>query len=147
MHEKLAGFPVVVEIPVAWGEMDSFGHVNNTIYLRYFETARIAYFQRISLFPVAHDSGIGPILASAQCNFKFPLTYPDTVWAATRAIAIGADRVTMAHVVVSQRHSRVAAEGECVIVSYDYHAGRKTPLPDELRARIETIEAQSGSGA
>ena len=39
MSDPLAGFPVVVDIPVAWGEMDAFGHVNNVMYFRYFETA------------------------------------------------------------------------------------------------------------
>ena len=49
MDELLAHCPVVIEVPVAWGEMDSFQHVNNIVYLRYFESARIAYFERLSL--------------------------------------------------------------------------------------------------
>ena len=46
--------PVSVQIPVAWGDMDAFGHVNNTVYLRWFETARIAFFRAVdrSLEPV-----------------------------------------------------------------------------------------------
>ena len=47
MSEVLQGYPVTVEIPVAWGDMDAYGHVNNTMYFRYFETARIAYFYRL----------------------------------------------------------------------------------------------------
>jgi acyl-CoA thioester hydrolase len=140
MHERLATFPVVVEIPVAWGEMDSFQHVNNIVYFRYFESARVAYFERLGLFPRVPDTPVGIILASVGCAFKFPLTYPDTVWAAARVTAIGEDRLAMQHIVVSQRHGRVAAEGEGVVVSYDYEALRKAPVPDEVRRKIEALE-------
>ncbi len=144
MHERLAGYPVVIEIPVAWGEMDAFQHVNNIVYLRYFESARIAYFEHIGFAPRYAQTAIGPILGSVQCVFKFPLTYPDTVWSAVRIAEVGADRVTMEHLVVSQRHGRVAAEGQGVVVSYDYSVGRKAPLPEELRQRIAALESGSG---
>ena len=65
MEKKLLeGFPVIVEFPVAWGEMDALGHVNNIVYFRYFETARIAYFERVKLLELMEKTGIGPILAS-----------------------------------------------------------------------------------
>lgn len=48
MHQSLEGFPVVIELPVVWGEMDAFAHVNNVVYFRYFESARIAYLERIN---------------------------------------------------------------------------------------------------
>ena len=44
MNSPVADYPVVIETPVAWGEMDAYGHVNNIVYFRYFESARIAYF-------------------------------------------------------------------------------------------------------
>jgi hypothetical protein len=49
MEKDLAAYPVVVEIPVAWGEMDAFGHLNHTTYFRYMETARIHYFEKLDL--------------------------------------------------------------------------------------------------
>jgi acyl-CoA thioester hydrolase len=145
MHERLQGYQAVIEIPVAWGEMDAFQHVNNIVYLRYFESARVAYFERVGFFPRAEGSPIGAILASIECRYKFPLTYPDTVWAAARVTALGEDRITVHHLVVSQRHGRVAAEGEGLVVSYDYHAKRKAPLPAELRRAIEELEAGAPS--
>ncbi len=57
-----AEFPVVLAIPVAWGDMDAMGHVNNTVYLRYFESARIAYFERVGFLEEMASSGVGPIL-------------------------------------------------------------------------------------
>lgn len=142
MSELLAGYPVVVETPVAWGEMDAFQHVNNVVYFRYFETGRIAYFERSGLTAFMQRTGIGPILASASCKFKFPLTYPDTVLIGVRVGEIGTDRFTMHFRVVSTRHQRLAAEGEGVVVAYDYRANQKAPLPAAVREQIERIEGR-----
>jgi acyl-CoA thioester hydrolase len=141
MHDLLAGYPVVVEIPVAWGEMDAFQHVNNVVYFRYFESGRIAYFERAGLTAV--NEGVGPILGSASCKFKFPLTYPDTVLVGVKVGEIGEDRYTMHFRIVSTRHQRIAAEGDGVVVSYDYHLGRKAPLPAAVRQAIEALEQRT----
>jgi acyl-CoA thioester hydrolase len=139
-HNLLADFPVVIETPVAWGEMDAFGHVNNVVYFRYFESGRIAYFRRLGMTDFLDQSGVGPILASVNCRFKFPLTFPDTIWVGAAVSEIGDDRFTMRHRIVSQRHDRIAAEGEGVIVTYHYGDGRKAPLPDPVRNAILQIE-------
>ncbi len=130
-QRPLASFPIVVEMPVAWGDMDAFAHVNNTVYLRWFESARIAYFERVDALGIKARTGIGPILASTQCRFKVPLTYPDSVVAGVRVRpdSIGDDRFTMEHAVWSVRHERIAAEGDGVIVTFDYEAGRRAPIP------------------
>ena len=142
MHDLLAGYPVIIEIPVAWGEMDAFQHVNNIVYFRYFESGRIAYFERAGMMNLMADTGVGPILASAATKFKFPLTYPDTVLVGTRVGEIGEDRFVMHYRAVSQRHGKVAADGEGVIVAYDYGTQRKARLPDSVRARIEVLESR-----
>lgn len=67
--ELLAGFPVRVEVPVAWGDMDALGHVNNTVYFRYFETARIKCFAELGLGQIEQSDDVGPILHSANCRF------------------------------------------------------------------------------
>lgn len=141
MKELLAAYPVVIEIPVAWGEMDSFGHVNNTVYFRYFESARMTYFREMDFWNYMETTGIGPILASTQCKFKIPLTYPDSVSVGARASAVEADRFMMQYLVVSHQHRKVAAEGEGLIVSYDYREKKRTPLPGELKERIVQLES------
>ena len=141
MNDLLAHCPVVIEIPVAWGEMDSFQHVNNVIYLRYFESARVAYFEQLKLLEFMNQTGIGPILASIQCRFKLPLTYPDTVSVGTRVPKIEHDRFTMEYWMVSHRHQKIAAEGDGVIVSFNYRENKKAPLPEEVKRRIEELEA------
>ena len=128
-RELLIDYPVVIEITVAWGEMDAFGHVNNIVYLRYFESARIAYFEKLGTMETLTATGIGPILAETRCRYKLPLTYPDTISVGARTVELAADRYLMEYRVVSHRHGKVAAEGEGRIVSYDYKSQRKAPLP------------------
>jgi acyl-CoA thioester hydrolase len=140
LEQALEPFPVITEIAVAWGEMDAFQHVNNVVYFRYFETARIAYFERLDWATPGQGAAIGPILASTSCAFKFPLTYPDTVAIGARVTRIEAERVTMHCRAVSRRHSRIAAENESVVVAYSYAERRRAALPDEVRARIEELE-------
>ena len=144
MQELLKTYPVVIETKVAWGEMDSLQHVNNIVYFRYFESARIAYFERLGLWDYINETGVGPILASTQCQFRLPLTYPDTVSIGARVSEIEDDRFVMKYVAVSHRHEKAAAEGEGLIVAYDYRALRKAALPEEIRKRIETLEASVG---
>ena len=132
-------FPTVVDFPVAWGEMDAFGHVNNVVYFRYFENARIEYLRRIGFVECV---AVGPILASTHCRFRRPLTYPDRLHAGCRTTEIGADRFTIEYRLVSERLGAVAAEGGGVVVSYDYAAARKAPLPDAVRQAIEGLEGR-----
>jgi len=141
MNDLLKHCPVVIEIPVAWGEMDAFQHVNNIVYLRYFESARIAYFERLGYIEFRQTTGIGPILGSLQCRFKIPITYPDQVFVGTWVSQIDADRFIIKFQIVSQKHQKVAAEGEGVIVSYDYRENKKAPLPEEVKQRIQALEA------
>ncbi|OYT71096.1 MAG: thioesterase [Chloracidobacterium sp. CP2_5A] len=136
---ELEGYPVTVIIPVAWGDMDAAQHVNNTVYFRYFESARIAYFERIA-FGLDFSRSVGPILAHTQCRFRLPVTYPDTVAVGTRVAGLGADRFVMRFTVISRRHGKVAAQGDGLIVSYDYGKQRKAPLPDDTRAAIIALE-------
>ena len=133
----LAGFPIIVEIPLRWGDMDAFGHVNNTVFFRFFESARIEYLRAIEF--VGGGDAVGPILASTHCRFRRPLVFPDTVRVGARTTALDEDRFTMAYRVVSEALGEVAAEGGGVVVSYDYGAARKAPLPPAVRERIVAL--------
>ena len=134
--ELLADFPVTVEIPVAWGDMDAMGHVNNAVYFRYFETARIACFAEVGLGSIEQSDDIGPILHSASCRYRIPLTYPDTLVVGARVGEVGDDRFVMSYRGVSRRHGEVAADGESLIVTFSYATGTKARVSDALRARL-----------
>ena len=148
--ELLAGYPVVVELPVVWGEMDSYRHVNNAVYFRYFEPARLEYFRRLGWFEYEEQTGVGPILQATAARFRRPLTYPDTIWVAARVPDLQEDRFTMEYRLVSRKLAVVAADGTGTIVTYHYARGAKAPVPEELRRRITELEAtasnQRGAG-
>ena len=140
MQELLDAYPVIIDIPIAWGDMDAFQHVNNTVYFRHFESARIAYFEKIEAMQVMEETGIGPILAATSCVYKIPLTHPDTVSVGVRVDRIDEDRYTMSYTTVSHTHGKLAASGTSTIVSFDYRKGRKAPVPKEIIARIHSLE-------
>ncbi len=139
MESLLAEYPVIVESPVIWGDMDAYEHVNNTVYFRYFESARIAFFDQLKFKEVKDETGIGPILASTQCRFRIPLTYPDTVSIGARVSDVQGDRFTMHYRVVSHQHKKVAAEGEGLLIAYDYKALTKAALPEIIYQRIQKL--------
>ena len=72
--------------------MDAFQHVNNTVYFKLFESARISYFEKLDFFEFMNKTGIGPILASTQCIYKIPLTYPDYVTVGAKVDILEKDR-------------------------------------------------------
>ncbi len=140
--DLLHGFPLTLRWPVAWGDMDAFSHVNNVVYFRWFESARIAYFEAIGWIAAMAEGGVGPILARTSCAYRAPLTYPDTVILGARAEELGEDRFTMRYRVVSERLGALAAEGEGRVISYDYTHARKAPLPPAIRAALLAFEGR-----
>ena len=132
---------LTVHIPVAWGEMDAFQHVNNTVYLRWFETARIAWLAEVAF---TATGGAGPILARTEIDYRLPVVWPDTVEVAIGVAAVGRSSVTLAYRITSASHDGgVVAEGRTVVVLFDYATKKSVPLDDALRARIEPPTAQT----
>jgi acyl-CoA thioester hydrolase len=138
--ELVRTYPVIVTQAVVWGEMDSYGHVNNVAYFRYFENSRLEYFRQVGWFEIEAATGIGPILASSQARFRRALTYPDTIHIGTRLVEMKDDRITIEHQIVSDALDDVATEGQGVVVSFHYESGKKAPLPEELKRRIRELE-------
>jgi len=136
-------YPLSVEIPVAWGDMDAYQHVNNIVYLRWFETARIAYFERLGLVDRKEREGVGPILARSTIDYRRAVTYPDSVRVDIAVPHVGGSSFKMVYRLWSRALDAEAASGESVIVIYDYRAGRSAPVDDRLRAAIAALEASA----
>ena len=131
---------VVVEFPVGWGDMDAFQHVNNTVYFRWFEHARIAYFERCGFIQSMEEDQVGPILGYTDCRFRRALSYPDTVTVTARVRDVEEDRFVMEYEVHSEKLDDVAATGTGKIVCFDYHRNDKVPIPESVRAAITRLE-------
>ena len=140
MHESIKGFRSVIEIPVAWGDMDAAQHVNNTVYLRYGESSRIAYMQHVGL---SFDlNGLGIILAEVNCKYKFPLTFPDTVNVGTRTLVDSIDDFGFwtEQIIVSQKYQRVSAIIQAKLVFYDFNGLKKAEIPTQSKDAIIAFE-------
>ena len=141
-QELLQGFPVVIHQAVVWGDMDSYQHVNNVVYFRYFENARLEYFRQMGWFDYEERSGIGPILAATQARFRKALTYPDQISIGARILERQGDRFTMEYRLVSENLKAIATEGTGTIVCMHYKDGRKVPIPEEVWQMIIKLEGK-----
>lgn len=134
MTDLLKDYPCIISQQVQWGDMDAANHVNNTVYLRYFESARIEFFNQIGFMDFTGEESAGPILAETNCKYKAPLTFPDNIKITARILP---DSITeygfiMQHVVYSEKLQRIAAEGTSRIVCYDYKNKCKALIPNDL---------------
>jgi len=128
---------VSLDVPVAWGDMDTYGHVNNTVYLRWFESGRMKFFEQVRVPMRNATQTCAPILARTSCNFLAPVVYPDTVTVHTALSRIGTKSFTMSYRVHSRALDTTAAEGDGTIVWYDYEANASVAVPQDLRERLE----------
>lgn len=142
-HRLLAEFPVVTVIPLLWGDLDAFGHVNNLVYMRWAEAGRVEYLLRVGQFPPLPPSGVAPILASVKCEYRRVMNYPDTVLIGTRISRIGNSSFQMDHRLVSRNLDDVAAEVASTLVMLDYRNNKPVPVSAEARSLIGAIEGRS----
>ena len=136
----MSGFPVVVALTVEWGDQDPFGHVNNTVYFRWCETARVVYLDRVGMWKLFKAEGKGPIVAAIGCNFRQQVTFPDTVYAGARVTRIGNSSFRMEHCIVNQSTGKVVADGDSTLVFFDYKKNKSLPVPGDLRQAIQELE-------
>lgn len=133
---QLAQFPVIYEQKVAWGDMDAFGHVNNVMYYRYIESARIAYFDLLNVF----DQDVVTVVASSQCKYLKPVFYPDLLHIGARVEEVRNSAIRMHYILYSTQQQAVVADGEAVIVFVDKLEMKKTSIPEHLRQAIFDLE-------
>ena len=136
MSEQLKDYTIVEEIPVRWGDMDARGHVNNTIYYRYFESTRIALFQKLDIYEEPTEVRVGPILSFQSCYYKAPLVYPDILFVGAKITGIEGSKIIIKHLLYSKKLDRIAAEGEAHIIWYDYDNKKRAIISDDLKQRF-----------
>jgi len=131
---QLPGKLVHVEnMKMRWGEGDALGHMNNTVYFRYLEQARIAWFDSLG---VNYGLGEGPILGSISCRFRIPVVYPAELAVSLHVSNARNSSFTLSSAISDRSDQRVYATGEAVMVWIDLAQGKSRPLPDWLRKII-----------
>jgi len=125
----------VERIPIRWGDMDAMGHVNNTVYFRYMEQARISWFD--ALIP---EEGAwkhtGIVIANATCNYKRPLTYPGTVEVKVFVGAPGGSSVPTYYELHLEHDRHLYADGAAVVVFVDMERQKPVRIPEAIRAKL-----------
>ena len=132
----LADYPIVFEQRVAWGDMDAFGHVNNVIYYRYIESARLYYLDHLKIL----QQDILTVIASNQCKYIRPVVYPDILKIGVRVEELRNSAMRMHYLIYSEVQQMVVAEADAVIVCVDCVNMQKTLIPENVRAGIHKIE-------
>jgi len=133
----IGGPPAHIEhMKMRWGDMDALGHMNNAVYFRYFEQARISWFDRLTPGCAAHAEG--PILGSIRCRFRLPVVYPANLAVAVRAGKPRNSSFVLESVISDEGDApRIYATSEAVMVWVDLAAGKSRPLPDWFRKRLQ----------
>jgi acyl-CoA thioester hydrolase len=138
MSKSEAG--LTIRIPVRWGDMDALGHVNNTLFFRYCEQARIAYFEAVGIGALADRPSVGVALVAASLSFRRQLRYPDTVAVTLRITRVGRSSFAHSYELRSESTGELVADGTSTCALADYARNRSVPLPAELLARIAKLE-------
>lgn len=128
-----------LEIPIAWGEQDAFGHLNNVFMFRYMESVRMHYLERIGVLRSLAEDRIGVILASTSCDYLRPVRWPATLHAHTGCSNVGNTSFTMEYVITDPTGAPVS-RGSSVQVMFDYAALSKVPVPTAIREAIRRIQ-------
>ncbi|NCI78226.1 acyl-CoA thioesterase [Acinetobacter kanungonis] len=133
-------YPIVHEQNVAWGDMDAFGHVNNVMYYRYIESARINYFDALNIF----GQKVLTVVASNQCKYLRPVFYPDQLKIAVRVDELRNSAMRMTYQLFSTAQNALVATAEAVIVCVDQENMQKAAIPEDIREKILKMEHAVG---
>jgi acyl-CoA thioester hydrolase len=124
----------VERIPIRWGDMDAMGHVNNTVYFRYMEQARIGWFE--ALVPQAQAwKSTGIVIVNASCNFRKPINYPGTVEVSVFCGPPGGSSVAT-HYDLSV-NQELYADGAATVVFIDMEKQKPMRIPDRIRGLLK----------
>jgi acyl-CoA thioester hydrolase len=155
------GFRFSHDAEAVFGDLDAMGHVNNVVFLKWIETARIAYWIQVtgqrthSGLPrsggASHEPGPGimsgalidMILARTEIDYRSPVSYGERLDVFVRTSLIRRSSLVFEYVVKARSDGRVAAEAKTVVVCYDYGLERSKPVPEELKAAILALDVDA----
>lgn len=128
-------FPFPFKQPVAWGDMDAFQHVNNVIYFRYFESARVEFFNKTNLWQLFIEENVRIVVVKLECNYVTEIVHPAEIEIAVALKKIGNSSITVQHIVKNK--GAIAAHGEGIIVGTNPATGKSVPWTDKLKNEMQ----------
>ena len=127
-----------VEIQTRWEDNDVYGHVNNTVYYSWFDTAVNLWLIRKGLLDLEH-SPVVSLVVETGCSYFESVTYPEAIDLGVRADKVGTSSVTYGLGVFRKGADETAAVGRFVHVAVDRETRRPVPLPPALRLALQEI--------
>ena len=125
-------------IPTRWMDNDVYQHVNNVVYYSYFDTVVNEYLMRQGVLDYTKGDVVG-LVVETQCQYHRPVAFPDVIDACVRVGRLGSSSVRYEIGLFRQGEDEPAATGHFVHVYVKRPEQRPTPLPDKLRAVLQTI--------
>ncbi len=127
-------------LPVRWGDMDAYGHVNNAMYMRYLEEARVQLLAEMGA--TMDGRGIDPVIINVGCTFLRPVVYPETLRIDCYVGDAGRSSfMTWYRIYAESMPEQPASEGYAKVVWMDHRSGRSVPLPEAIRAQVAPQQA------
>ncbi|MEM1244473.1 MAG: thioesterase family protein [Pseudomonadota bacterium] len=136
MQQESISSSYCAKIPTRWGDMDAFGHMNNAVYLTYFEQARIQWFESLNIF--ISNQTEGPIQYDSHVTYLRPIVYPATLFIDLNIVEFSQRSFVVGYAVyISEQKDKKFAEGTTKIVWFDYQQGKSKAIPESLLARLK----------
>ncbi len=135
-----AQYPAFTQISTRWSDNDIYGHVNNSVYYFWFDTAVNEYLIRAGALDIHAGAVIG-LVVETGCAYFAPTAFPDTIHAGIRVDHIGTSSVRYAVGLFANDEDAAAAAGHFTHVYVDRDTRRPVPLPEALRTALEAIRS------
>jgi len=142
LEEEKAKFVFKMKVDIRWSDMDEMGHVNNAIYLTYFEQARVYYCQESCEWDWRE---LGVILANAHLDYVRPVVFPDPTFIYVRTSKIGNKSLVINYMITTlvDGVEQLATTGYTVMVMFDYKSNQSMLVPDSIREKLRKYEKEA----
>jgi acyl-CoA thioester hydrolase len=139
LEEEKAKYTFSMKLDIRWSDMDEMRHVNNAVYLTYFEQARVYYFQEACQW---NWKELGVILASAHVDYIRPVVFPNATYVHVRTSKLGNKSFDLHYLITSvvDGVEQLTTNGYTTMVLYDYETNKSILIPPFLRDRISSFE-------
>ena len=128
--EKITDYPHHYELKTRWRDIDSFGHVNNAVFLTYIEDARILFFRRWKITEMKKSL----IVASIKIDYLQQIDHPSDLIVGQKISRIGNSSFDIQSTLFIKGKPKPAARSVVISVCFDYKQNKSVPVYDEITA-------------
>ncbi len=140
----LTKFKSKIKIQIRYADLDTYGHVNNKIYLSYLEEARIAYIKDLGLDKKITIFDFGSVVGRIDIKYLYPIKFGDEVWALTRCSRLGNKSYDLENLIIVKKDGKhiIAARAIVTMVAFDPKTGKSKPLDTEMIRIVNNFEIE-----